>query len=152
MPISLILKKDFPGAAVIKLEQNYRSTQNILDVSGAVIAKQCDEKAQENYGRKGDREKKLITAGLIPKEEAKHIASVIKELYLKGKYNYKDFAVLYRVNFQARAIEDALREELIQYRVMGGISFYQRKEIKDIIAYMRLVINSDDNVSLAAHN
>ena len=73
---------------------------------------------------------------------------MIKELYLKGECRYKDFAVLYRVNFQARAIEDALKDEMIPYRVMGGISFYQRKEIKDIIAYMRLAVNPDDNVSL----
>ncbi|MDO9287426.1 MAG: UvrD-helicase domain-containing protein [Thermodesulfovibrionales bacterium] len=144
----LNFEKDFPGAAVIKLEQNYRSTQNILDVSGAVIASNAMRKPKKLWTERGQGEKVNHCWLNTEEEEAKHIASVIKELYLKGKYNYKDFAVLYRVNFQARAIEDALREELIQYRVMGGISFYQRKEIKDIIAYMRLVINSDDNVSL----
>lgn len=144
----LNFEKDFPGAAVIKLEQNYRSTQNILDVSGAVIACNPTRKPKKLWTERGQGEKVnhcwLNTEG----EEAKHIASVIKELYLKGRYNYKDFAVLFRVNFQARAVEDALREELIQYRVMGGISFYHRKEIKDIVSYMRLVINPDDDVSL----
>ena len=81
-------------------------------------------------------------------EEAKHIAKIIKELYLKGTHTYKDIGILYRVNLQSRAIEDALREAGLPYHVIGGISFYQRKEIKDLIAYVRLVLNHGDNVSL----
>ncbi|MBI4689309.1 MAG: UvrD-helicase domain-containing protein [Nitrospirae bacterium] len=144
----LNFEKDFPGAKVIKLEQNYRSTQNILDVSGAVIAGNSMRKPKKLWTERDGGEKVYHCWFGTEEDEAKHIASVIKEFYLKGKYNYRDFAVLYRVNFQSRAIEDGLREELIPYRVMGGISFYQRKEIKDIIAYMRLAINPDDNVSL----
>lgn len=144
----LNFEKDFPRAKVIKLEQNYRSTQNILDVSGAVIAGNQDRKAKKLWTERGCGEKVYHCWFNTEEDEAKHIAAMIKELYLKGECRYKDFAVLYRVNFQARAIEDALKDEMIPYRVMGGISFYQRKEIKDVIAYMRLAMNPDDNVSL----
>ncbi len=144
----LNFEEDFPRAKVIKLEQNYRSTQNILDVSGAVIAGNQDRKAKKLWTERGCGEKVYYCWFNTEEDEAKHIAAMIKELYLKGECRYKDFAVLYRVNFQARAIEDALKDEMIPYRVMGGISFYQRKEIKDIIAYMRLAVNPDDNVSL----
>ncbi|MCE5194136.1 MAG: UvrD-helicase domain-containing protein [Nitrospiraceae bacterium] len=140
--------KDFPKTKTIKLEQNYRSTQNILDVAGAVIAGNTARKSKKLWTDRGTGEKVFHCWLNTEEEEAKQVASVIKELYLKGEHNYKDFAVVYRVNFQARAIEDALRSELITYRVMGGISFYQRKEIKDIISYMRLGINPHDNVSL----
>lgn len=81
-------------------------------------------------------------------EEANHIAKIIKELYLKGTYAYKDIGILYRVNLQSRAIEDALREAGLPYFIIGGLSFYQRREIKDLIAYVRLVLNHGDNVSL----
>jgi len=144
----LNFEKDFPRAKVIKLEQNYRSTQNILDVAGAVIAGNSDRKPKKLWTERGCGEKVYYCWFNTEEDEAKHIAAMIKELYLKGECRYKDFAVLYRVNFQARAIEDALRDERIPYRVMGGISFYHRKEIKDIIAYMRLAVNHDDNVSL----
>ena len=80
-------------------------------------------------------------------DEARYIAKVIKEYYLKGAYNYGDFAIFYRVNLQSRVIEDAMRNEGLPYRVLGGVSFYQRKEIKDVIAYMRLALNFGDNVS-----
>lgn len=144
----LSFENDFPEARVIKLEQNYRSTQNILDVSGSII--------RDNPGR---REKTLWSeregGDLVSHcwfgteaEEAKHTAKLIKEFYLKGVYDYNDFAVLYRINLQSKVIEDALRFEKIPYRVLGGISFYHRKEIKDMTAYMRIALNKDDNVSL----
>ncbi|MBI4683886.1 MAG: DUF3553 domain-containing protein [Nitrospirae bacterium] len=144
----LNFEKDFPGAKIVKLEQNYRSTQNILDVSSAVIASNPMRRQKKLWTKRGCGEKVYHCWLNTEEEEAKHIASLIKELYLKGEYNYKDFAVLYRVNFQARAIEDALRDEMVQYRVMGGISFYHRREIKDMLAYMHLAINPNDNVSL----
>ncbi len=144
----LNFEKDFPGTTVVKLEQNYRSTQNILDVAGAVISSNVMRMPKKLWTERGYGEKVYHCWLNTEEEEAKHIASAIKDLYLKGKYNYRDFAVLYRVNFQARAIEDALKNELIPYRIMGGISFYHRKEIKDILAYMRFALNPDDNVSL----
>ncbi len=144
----LNFEKDFPKAKVVKLEQNYRSTQNILDAASTVIAGNPMRRHKKLWTEKGEGEKVHHCWLSSEEEEAKHIAGIIKELYLEGKYNYSDFAALYRVNFQSRAIEDALRHELIPYRVRGGVSFYQRKEVKDVLSYLRLVINPDDNVSL----
>jgi DNA helicase-2/ATP-dependent DNA helicase PcrA len=144
----LNFEKDFPGAKIIKLEQNYRSTQNILDVSGAVIAKNPNRKAKSLWTEKGCGEKVCYCKLNTEEEEAKYVVRAIKDLYLKGNFEYKDFAILYRINMQARAMEDALRSESIPYHVVSGISFYQRKEIKDTISYMRLSLNHDDNVSL----
>jgi DNA helicase-2/ATP-dependent DNA helicase PcrA len=144
----LNFEKDFPDAQVIKLEQNYRSTQNILDVSGSVIAKNRNRKLKSLWTDKGHGEKVIYCLLNTEDEEAKYVARNIKDLYLKNNYDYGSFAVLYRVSLQARAIEDALREENIPYHVLSGISFYHRREIKDIISYMRLGLNHDDNVSM----
>lgn len=144
----LNFEKDFPEAKIIKLEQNYRSTQNILDVSGAIIAKNPYRKPKTLWTDRGCGEKVYYCRLNSEDEEAKYVARGIKDLYLKNNYEYSSFAILYRVNLQARAIEDALREEGIPYNVISGISFYHRKEIKDIISYMRLALNHDDNVSL----
>jgi len=144
----LNFEKDFLGAKIVKLEQNYRSTQNILDGSGAVISKNPFRKSKRLWTEKGCGEKISYCRLDTEEEEAKYVARTIKDLYLKKNYEYKDFAVLYRINLQARAIEDALREEGIPYHVVGGISFYHRREIKDIMAYMKLAINNDDNVCL----
>lgn len=144
----LNFEKDYPKAKVIKLEQNYRSTQSILDASGSVIAQNKDRKAKQLWTERRSDEKVCYSLVQNEDEEAKQVARSIKDLYLKGKCEYRDVAVLYRTNIQARAIEDALRAEHIPYHVISGISFYQRKEIKDILSYMRLVTNSDDNVSL----
>lgn len=144
----LNFEKDFPGAKIIKLEQNYRSTQNILDVSGAVISKNPNRKPKNLWTEKGCGEKVFYCRLNSEEEEAKYVARTIKDLYLKGSFEYSNFAILYRINLQARAIEDALREEAIPYHVVSGISFYHRREIKDIISYMKIAINPDDNVSL----
>ncbi len=143
----LKFENDFPGAKLIKLEQNYRSTQNILNVSGAVISQNPARKHKKLWTDRGCGEKVHYCWLNTYEDEAKYIAKVIKEFYLKGAYNYRDFAIFYRVNLQSRAVEDALRDENIPYRVLGGVSFYQRKEIKDIVAYMRLSLNRGDNVS-----
>ncbi|MCL5421539.1 MAG: UvrD-helicase domain-containing protein [Nitrospirae bacterium] len=141
-------EKDFPGTKVIRLEQNYRSTQNILNVASAVISKNPVRKPKKLWtGREGgDR---VYHCWLNNEdEEARHIAKTIKELYLKGAYEFSNFAVLYRINIQSRAVEEAFRDEGIPYHIVGGISFFQRKEIKDIVAYLRLIMNQSDNVSL----
>ncbi len=141
-------EKDFPGAKVMRLERNYRSTQNILEVSSAVISPNAGRKAKKLFSER-DRGEKVHFCWLNnEEEEAKHIAKIIKELFLKGAYSYRDIGILYRVSLQSRAMEDALREAGLPYVVVGGISFYQRKEIKDIIAYARLALNHGDNVSL----
>ncbi|MBI5188543.1 MAG: UvrD-helicase domain-containing protein [Nitrospirae bacterium] len=144
----LNFEKDFPGTKVVKLEQNYRSTQNILDVSGAVISQNPKRRFKRLWTDRGDGERVYHCWLNTEEEEAKHIAKVIKELYLKGVYSYRDFAIFYRIGLQSRAIEDALRDEGLPYHVFGSVSFYQRKEVKDIIAYMRLSVNHGDNVSL----
>jgi DNA helicase-2/ATP-dependent DNA helicase PcrA len=144
----LNFEKDFPGAKVIRLERNYRSTQNILDVSNAVISLNAHRKKKNLWTERGRGEKVHFCWLANEEEEAKHIAKIIKELFLKGAYLYKDIGILYRVNLQSRAIEDALRETGLPYHVVGGTSFYQRKEIKNLIAYVRLVLNHGDNVGL----
>lgn len=139
--------KDFPNAQVIKLEQNYRSTQNILDVSGAVISKNEHRRAKRLWTDRGCGDKVRYCLAETEEEEAKHVARMIKDLYLMGKYEFGQCAILYRINLQARALEDALRDASIPYTIINGISFYHRKEIKDILAYMRLALNSSDNIS-----
>lgn len=143
----LNFEKDFPEAKIIKLEQNYRSTQNILDASGAVISKNPIRKSKKLWTDKGCGEKICYCRLETEEEEARYVATSIKDLYLKNNYEFRDFAVLYRINLQARALEDALREEGIPYQVIGSTSFYNRREVKDVISYMKLCINRDDNVS-----
>lgn len=143
----LNFKHDFPGAKLIKLEQNYRSTQHILNVSGAVIARNVKRQSKKLWTDRITGEKVHFCWFRTYTDEARCIAKAIKEYYLKGTYNYRDFAVFYRVNLQAKALEDAMRDEGIPYRILGSISFYKRREIKDLIAYMRFVSNKGDNVS-----
>ena len=144
----LNFEKDFPGTKIIKLEQNYRCTQNILNAANEVI-----KNNETKY------EKKLWTsndAGNLPKvyrgddeyDEANYIVRQINHLKMEEYYKYYDFAVLYRMNTQSRSIEDILRRENIPYKIIGGLKFYERKEIKDIIAYLRLIQNTSDNLSL----
>ncbi|GBD98994.1 ATP-dependent DNA helicase PcrA [bacterium BMS3Abin07] len=142
------LEKDFPGLNVIKLEQNYRNTQHILNVSNSIISKNPVRKEKKLWTARTDGDKVSHYWFGTELEEAKYIAKIIKEMYLKGKHTYKDMAIFYRVNMQSRAIEDALKSERIPYRIVGGMSFYQKKEIKDVLAYLRLCINPHDNVSL----
>jgi DNA helicase-2/ATP-dependent DNA helicase PcrA len=144
----LTFEKDFPAATVIKLEQNYRSTKNIIYISNVVIKNNHRRREKNLWCSRSNGEKVSHCWFSTELEEAKHIAKLIKELYLKGAYDYRDFAVLYRINVQSRAIEEALRREKLPYKVLAGVGFYHRKEIKDLTAYMRLALNRDDNVSL----
>lgn len=141
-------KKDFPDAKIIKLERNYRSTQNILDVSGHLISKNQLRNEKKLWTDKCSGERVFYCRLNNEVEEAKYIARNIKDLYLKANYEYKDFVVLYRVNLQSKALEDALREERIPYNIISGLSFYQRKEIKDVISFLKVIVNPDDNISL----
>ncbi len=144
----LNFEKDFPGTKIIKLEQNYRCTGNILKVANAVI-KNNEVKYDKKLWTEND-------VGNLPKvfsadneyDEGKYIAEQIEHLIREEKYKYSDFAVLYRMNTQSRAIEEILRREDIPYKIVGGLKFYERKEIKDIISYLRLVQNPADNLSL----
>ena len=144
----LNFEKDFPGTKIIKLEQNYRCTGNILKVANAVI-----KNNEVKYDKKLWTENEV---GNLPKvfsadneyDEGKYIAEQVEHLIRQEKYKYSDFAVLYRMNTQSRAIEEILRREAIPYKIVGGLKFYERKEIKDIISYLRLVQNPADNLSL----
>lgn len=144
----LNFEKDFPGTKIIKLEQNYRCTGNILKAANAVI-----KNNEVKYAKKLWTENEI---GNLPKvymadneyDEGTYIAEQIEHLRREEYYKYSDFAVLYRMNTQSRAIEDILRRENIPYKIIGGLKFYERKEIKDIIAYLRLIQNTSDNLSL----
>ncbi|GAB6184098.1 UvrD-helicase domain-containing protein [Thermodesulfovibrio hydrogeniphilus] len=144
----LNFENDFPGTKVIRLEQNYRSSKYIIMASNSMISKNIYRKPKSLWTDRDWGEKIFYCQLSNEEEEAKYIAKNIKDLYLKGNYEYRDFAILYRLTLQARALEEALRIEGIPYQVVSGISFYHRKEIKDVISYMRLLINRDDNVSL----
>ena len=144
----LNFEKDFPGTRIIKLEQNYRCTQNILNAANEVI-KNNETKYEKKLWTKNEE-------GNLPKvyradtayDEANYIVRQINTLKMEENYKYSDFAVLYRMNTQSRVIEDALMREDIPYKIVGGLRFHERKEIKDIIAYLRLIQNFSDNLSL----
>ncbi|MDO8283272.1 MAG: UvrD-helicase domain-containing protein [Thermodesulfovibrionia bacterium] len=144
----LDFEKDFLKAKVIRLEQNYRSTQNILDAAGSLIAQNDLRKAKKLWTDRGKGEKISYCIANNEQEEAGYIAQTVKELYLKGSYTYSDITVLYRLNQQARVLEDAMRSNGIPHQVVGSISFYKRKEVKDIISYLKVINNPHDSISL----
>jgi len=143
----LDFEKEFPDALTIRLEQNYRSTQNILSAANAVIANNTERKGKNLWTNKGDGEKLVYTVHENEHDEGQYIADVINELNVKG-ISYSDMAVLYRMNAQSRVIEKKFEKNEIPYRVLAGLRFYDRKEIKDIMAYLRAVYNHDDDVSI----
>ena len=143
----LNFEKDYPDAQVIKLEQNYRSTQNILGAAGAVVARNLGRKPKELWTRKLDGDKILCYKAQDEKDEARFICRTIQQ-EVDGGRSLREIAVLYRTNAQSRALEDALRNRGIPYRIFGGLRFYDRKEIKDIIAYLRVLQNPSDVVSV----
>ena len=143
----LNFEKDYPDARVIKLEQNYRSTQNILGAAGAVVARNVGRKPKELWTEKQGGEKIRCYKAADEKDEARFICRSIQQETDEGR-SLREIAVLYRTNAQSRALEDALRDRGIPYRIFGGLRFYDRKEIKDIIAYLRVLQNPADTVSL----
>ncbi len=143
----LNFEKDYPNAEVIKLEQNYRSTSNILDAANDVIKNNRERKDKNLWSTKGKGEKISYFRAFNERDEAMYVVREIKKLLNKG-IDYQDIAVLYRTNAQSRNMEEELLKENIPYRVVGSFYFYSRKEIKDLIAYLRLIHNEKDNVSL----
>lgn len=143
----LEFERDYPDARVIKLEQNYRSTQIILDAANRVISNNFNRKEKELWTQKGKGEKIKVFCASDEHHEARFIAGEIMNL-AGGEYNFKDFAVLYRTNAQSRVIEDIFMKMGLPYRIVGGLRFYERKEIKDITAYLRVISNPMDNISL----
>ena len=144
----LNFEKDFPGTKIIKLEQNYRCTGNILNAANAVIKNNVVKYEKKLWTQNDTGELPNVFCGDNEYDEASYIVEQINRLRREEYYKYSDFAVLYRMNAQSRAIEDILRREDIPYKIIGGLKFYERKEIKDIIAYLRLIYNPSDNLSL----
>lgn len=142
--IILNFQKDYQNTTLIKLEQNYRSTANILNAANAVILNNNERMEKNLYSQKGDGSKIRAYEAMDDYEEANYIASKIKN---SGK-SLDDIAILYRTNAQSRGIEEALMSNSIPYKIVGGLKFYDRKEIKDIIAYLKLIYNKNDSASL----
>lgn len=141
----LNFKKDYPDAVTVALEQNYRSTQNIVDAANDVIAKNTQQFKKNVFSDNEIGEKIKVYRALSDADEAGFVAGNIWQLHNSEQKNFSDFAILYRTNSQTRAFEDALRKKNIPYRVYGGLSFYQRREVKDLLAYLRLLVNENDN-------
>lgn len=144
----LMFQKDYDNVQIIKLEQNYRSTKNILAVANEVISNNKGQIEKTLFTENSEGEKIKLVRTLTDNEEGKFVADTIKEQKLRNHYRNRDFAILYRTNAQSRAFEESLRRMAIAYTIYGGISFYQRKEIKDFIAYLRLITNPRDEEAL----
>jgi DNA helicase-2/ATP-dependent DNA helicase PcrA len=145
----LQFKNQYPGCRIFKLEQNYRSTQTIVEAANSLIRKNKRQIHKTVYSEKSKGKKILLTSTYSDYEEAHVVASKIAEMRMgKERYAYMDFAVLYRTNAQSRTLEEAFRKRNIPYKIYGGLSFYHRKEIKDVIAYLRLIVNSNDEEAL----
>ena len=144
----LNFKKDYPKHQVFKLEQNYRSTQNIVNAANSVIKNNKKQLEKNIFSEKDLGELIQIRKVNTDVEEGFLVANEIADKRLASQLNYSDFAILYRTNMQSRIMEEALRKKNIPYKIYGGFSFYQRKEIKDLLAYFRLVSNPKDNEAL----
>ena len=142
--IIMNFQNDFPKAKLVKLEQNYRSTANILNAANAIIENNEERVDKVLYSQKGDGEKISLYEAQDEADEANYIVKSIKDT----SDNYNQFSILYRTNAQSRALEEALIAAGIPYRIYGGLKFYDRKEIKDAIAYLKLIYNPDDSQSL----
>ncbi|HVI44535.1 MAG TPA: UvrD-helicase domain-containing protein [Chitinophaga sp.] len=144
----LQFEKDYDDVKVVKLEQNYRSTKSILNVANEVIAHNTGQIEKDLWtdNMEGDTIKLVRT--MTDNEEGKFVADTIAEQKLRNHFENRDFAILYRTNAQSRSFEESLRRKGIAYRIYGGLSFYQRKEIKDFVAYLRVVMNTRDEESL----
>ena len=144
----LNFEKDYPEARVIRLERNYRSTQKILDAAHGVISKNIHRKDKKLWTDNAGEHDIVVRKVSDEQEEAGFIVREIEEIMAKEKLSYNDFVVLYRTNAQSRAIEEAFLEATMPYRVIGGVRFYERREIKDFLAYLKFIHNPSDEISL----
>ncbi len=144
----LNFRNDYPGYQLYKLEQNYRSTKTIVEAANSLIKKNKEQIPKKAYSQNEIGEKIKVIEAETDKDEAYSVAIVIRDTATDRGYDYKDFAILYRTNAQSRSFEEALRKFNIPYKVFGSISFYQRKEIKDVLAYFRLAVNQKDDEAL----
>ncbi|MGB6984389.1 MAG: DUF3553 domain-containing protein [Candidatus Aquilonibacter sp.] len=139
----LRFEQDFPGAKVFKLEENYRSTQRILDAANALVSNNKDRATKKLFTQRAEGEAITLYAAATERDEARYTVEKIKQMVRDGAA-YKDFLILYRTNAQSRVFEEALIADGIPYRVVGGVGFYARSEIKDVIAYLRYIVNPAD--------
>jgi len=144
----LLFRKDYMDVKVVKLEQNYRSSKQILNVANQVIGNNKGQIQKELWTENGEGETIKLVRTMTDNDEGKFIADTIQEQKLRNHFFNRDFAILYRTNAQSRAFEESLRRMNIPYTIFGGISFYQRKEIKDYIAYLRIIVNPREEESL----
>jgi DNA helicase-2/ATP-dependent DNA helicase PcrA len=142
-------RQDFPDAQVFKLEQNYRSTQTILDAAQAIIAHNAQRTDKTLWTRRQGGAAIQLFEAYDEREEAEYVVAEIQRLVAGGKARPSECAVMFRTNFQSRALEDAFMRHGLSYKLVGGTRFYQRREVKDVLAYLRVVYNPDDEVSLA---
>jgi DNA helicase-2/ATP-dependent DNA helicase PcrA len=144
----LQFQKDYDDVKVVKLEQNYRSSNSIITVANKVIDNNKNQLPKKLWTDKADGEKIRLVRTSTDNEEGKYVADTIKEQKLRNHFMNNDFAILYRTNAQSRAYEENLRRMNIPYKIYGGLSFYQRKEIKDYVAYLRVIVNPNDEEAL----
>ncbi|HDQ46099.1 MAG TPA: hypothetical protein ENN17_11495 [bacterium] len=144
----LDFEKDFPDTRTFRLEQNYRSTRNILKAAASVVEKNVGRKGKTLWCDGPEGEKIGLIEAYDDREEAARVVERIQSEIIRHKRAFKDFAVLYRTNAQSRALEDALRRAGMSYVIVGGLRFYERKEVKDVLAYLRVITNPNDTVSL----
>ena len=144
----LNFQKTYSGARLFKLEQNYRSTQLIVQAANSLIRHNQRQIPKDVYSRNEEGEKLVLKPAYSDMEEAQIVCNDIQRIRRSDKCEYSDFAILYRTNSQSRSFEEYMRKENIPYRIYGGLSFYQRKEIKDVIAYFRVVVNPNDEEAL----
>jgi DNA helicase-2/ATP-dependent DNA helicase PcrA len=143
----LDFEKDFPEAKVVKLEENYRSTKKILDAAGAVVKNNLGRKEKTLWTKNDEGANLVLMEPFDEREEGRAVVQKIQELKREG-YELKDFVTLYRTNAQSRALEEGFRNAGIPYVIVGGLKFYERKEIKDVLAYLKVLLNPKDEVSL----
>ncbi|MCB9206523.1 MAG: UvrD-helicase domain-containing protein [Ignavibacteriales bacterium] len=144
----LNFEKDFPKAKTFRLEQNYRSTGNILKAADSIIKNNTDQIVKTLWTENNEGEQLSLIRCTDEKDEAFQIAKQIKKEITSRKLSLNDIAILYRINSQSRALEEALRREKIPYKIIGGVEFYRRKEVKDVVGYLRILANQDDEESL----
>ncbi|NGX61865.1 MAG: ATP-dependent DNA helicase PcrA [Chlamydiae bacterium] len=143
----LNFERDYPGAKVIRLEQNYRSCENILEAANALIKTNQSRFEKNLWSARGEGEKITLFVGETDRQEAGFVTQEIERLHTFSQVPYKEMSIFYRTNFQSRVFEDFLLRKRIPYVIVGGISFYQRREIKDLLAFLRMVISDQDAVS-----
>ena len=144
----LRFKDSFPGCKIFKLEQNYRSTQNIVDAANSLISNNIEQIQKTVFSKNEKGSKITVLSTYSDYEEGYVVSSKIWDMKHESDCSFADFAVLYRTNAQSRVLEEAMRKRMINYRVYGSLSFYQRKEIKDILAYLRAIVNPNDEESI----